>query len=160
MENVSIKFDLSKFEKYAKSLIDEPVDDACRKQWLARYSAYVRKRFVNRGDGDWAPLAESTIKRRRKNSDVPLRNNGILLAALSIGGKGNHAKSIPDGVEYGFADTPHEGSKKSIRQIAIIHDQGLGNNPKREILIEPDQNLIDAMSSDLVRSLERREPKS
>jgi hypothetical protein len=154
----TIKFNLDPFNKYMKQLQQEPVDDTCRKQWLARYSSYVRKNFVSRGNGNWPPLAASTVKKRRANSDVPLRDNGILLSALSIGATGNHSKAIPAGVEYGFSDAPH-GDGKTIKEIAIIHDQGLGSNPKREILIEPDDNLIEQMSKDLVRSLERREPK-
>jgi hypothetical protein len=37
-------------------------------QWADRYSAFVRRRFnqYSRGGGDWAPLALSTVQRRRR----------------------------------------------------------------------------------------------
>jgi hypothetical protein len=140
-------------------LQEKAVNEEVGKQWLARYSNETRKAFIARGNGTWAPLAESTVKKRRKQSDVPLRNNGILLSALSLGNAGNHAKIIENGVEYGFSDSPYPGSNKTIRQIAVMHDQGLGNNPKRQILNEPTENLIQSMAKDLVRSLEKRAPK-
>ena len=37
-------------------------------QWATRYSAFVRRRFndFGRGGGDWAPLALSTVRARKK----------------------------------------------------------------------------------------------
>lgn len=124
-----------------------------KKQMAVRYSAYVRRRYAKQGNGTWAKLAPSTIKRRRNGSSTILRDTGTLLAALTIGGPGNITKHIKGGVIFGFGGGNHS-SGKSIRQIAIIHDQGKGV-VKREILAEPDSKLIKAFEADTKRAIKK-----
>lgn len=153
-----LRLDLKPFKKLIRKLRGTPVPDTVRNQWAVRYSAFVRRRFKNQGDGEWKSLAPSTIKKRRKKGVGAkiLRDTGVLFRALSIGASGNLVQPLKDGVRFGFADTPHKGTKKTIREIAIIHELGKGRNPKRTILVEPTPKLIRSMASDLRRSIQGR----
>lgn len=154
------KLNLRPFKKLIRSLRRRPVDEAVGKQWLSRYSAFVRRRYKNQGDGEWKKLAPSTIAKRRKNSDVILRDTGTLLNALSVNAPGNFNKRIRRGVRFGFSKTKHTGGKRTMRQIAIWHETGAGRNPKRTILVEPNDKLVKSMGRDLRRSIERRGKRS
>jgi len=55
--------------------------DDMRKQWLSKYITYVKRRFIANSSGaggDWAPLALSTVKARRrgKGKDARRANRG------------------------------------------------------------------------------------
>lgn len=153
MIQLKFTFDIKPFEKVVDQLQKEPMDAPCRKQVAFRYLGAMKQRYVNQGNGSWAPLAESTIKKRRKNSDVPLRNNGQLLAALDMGAQGNFVGPLPDGVRVGFANTPHSNGK-TYRQIAEIHDAGDGV-PERKILVDPDEATIGDIMKYMKARLER-----
>lgn len=57
------------------------------RQWAARYRAFIRERFAeySRGGGDWAPLAPSTLARRRKGRQGTNRAGGTV--RMRKGGK-------------------------------------------------------------------------
>ncbi len=130
-----------------------PIYDMFR-QWTARYSAFVRRRFVkfSRGGGDWKPLKASTIRarrgpiRRRTRSSrartktttrgsagtvAILRDTGTLFKALTIGAPGNLHVRIKNGVRYGFggpARYTRRGRRKKAGGQATISDIGVFHN--------------------------------
>lgn len=153
---MTLRLNDSKWRRFIRSLRRDPVRGV-RKQWAVRYSAFVRRRYSKEGDGDWQALAPSTLAKRRKKGKGAkiLRDTGILYGALEVGASGNYLKRLRRGLRFGFANTPYPGSDKSIRAIAIIHQRGSGRNPKREILVDPDQKTMNGMISDLKRSIKR-----
>ena len=113
------------------------------KQWAAMYSTEMRRRFMRQGDGEWPPLKQSTKKARRRGggSAKILRDTGSLFKALSIGGPGNHTKPIKNGIRFGFGGSTHSGGV-TFKRLAMIHQLGKGNVPRREILVHPDRYPI------------------
>ncbi len=132
--------------------------------------------------GGWKPLAASTLKSRRggkrratrspragtktttrgsvANVSI-LRNTGILLNALTIGAPGNLFKGIRSGIRVGFGGpSNHPGGKATIRDIAIVHDEGKGNMPKRQILARPDTQTVSQMQGRVKIAIQRLGKKS
>lgn len=81
-------------------------------------------------------------------------NTRTMLNALSVGMTGSLNQRIrtPAGVRVGFSDAPHNNDSLTIRELAVIHDSGLGNVPQRTILVEPDSSTIKGMMSDAERA--------
>jgi hypothetical protein len=146
------------------------VDSVVLKKWAARYRAYTRRRFAinSRGGGEWAPLKAATIRRRRKGRGVGvvaaiLRDTGTLFTALTVKfqEKPGALEQIlfflgkKHGIRVGFGGPekhlPRKGKmpKRTIAEIAHIHDQGLGNNPKRRIIHQPDEKTFAGMARDV-----------
>lgn len=142
--------------------------DTFFKLFAAEYLVFVQRRYdrFSRGAGDWAPLAASTIKKRRrgkggrsraaiqalrarggaaKGGVAILKDTGTLRAALVQGGPGNVIRRITNGIEIGIEGGSAAEPPLTLGALAQIHNEGLGNNPKRVIL-----------PTDLPRSLERR----
>jgi hypothetical protein len=130
-------------------------------KWGARYSTFARREFMKnaRGGGKWKPLKAQTAKRRkgpRKSRKNKVRKHSILIEtgtlrnALSAGFPGHLSKRLrtPAGIRVGFSDAPHGSGKLTIRQLAVFHDEGKGNLPQREILVDPDQRTIRGMMTD------------
>ena len=137
------------------------------KQWAARYRSFLRERFdkYSKGGGDWAPLKDSTIKRRRKGkgtrrfaagSVAILRDKGIMFAALDPVFKnkpGQLQDDIPFGIRVGFGGAaPHGDDKITVAYLALIHNQGLGHIPARIIVVAPDSATQRGMASDMERA--------
>jgi len=155
---MSFKLDLSPLKHLIRKLERKPLPDDVAKKWAARYSSFVRKRFKDEGDGKWKKLSPETLRQRRgkgKGAKI-LRDTGVLFNALVVQGNGNITQPIKDGVRFGFANTKHPGSNKTIRQIAIIHETGAGHNPKRVILVEPDEKVMKYFGRTLADSIESR----
>jgi len=181
-------FDFSGMRRFSK-LLDAgltgqsgPIDDMF-KQWGKLYLVFTRRRFVRkaRGGGGWAPLAASTIasrrggKRRRTRSSrarnrtttrgsatkpMTLRDTGVLLNSLTVGQRGNLFRRMRYGIRVGFAGgVSHEGGI-SIQELATIHDEGVGDMPKREILVVPDSTTLKSMRLAVVRAVQRIEAMS
>lgn len=147
MITTKITLKLEPWKQFVAKMGNDCVPETVVKQWASRYSAYARKHFLT---NDWQPLSDFTIARRKKNSSIPLRDTGTLMNALSIGANGNVAEKITNGLEFGIRGGEHP-SGKTIGEIAYYHNEGIGNNPKREIIIEPDQALQDKMTNDWAR---------
>ena len=146
-----------------------PISNAI-KQWAVRYRSFIQERFVlfSRGGGDWAPLKPATIKRRRKGRGsgliaAILRDTNTMFAALNpefTGKPGAIQEKIPFGVRVGFGG-PGRYSKRgkvgkaTIADIASFHQRGAGHLPKREIIVEPSQKVVDLMAEDMRRALKR-----
>ena len=114
---------------------------------------------ASKGDGTWVPLSVRTIKARRKQSSSILRDTGVLFAALAPvweAPPGSINELITGGVRVGFGgSSQHPGESITIAEIASIHNDGLGNNPKREIIVQPPESVIDACAGDLQKELTR-----
>lgn len=145
-----------------------PVRRAMR-QWAERYRSFAQLRFdsFSKGGGDWAPLKESTKKRRRKarkgrlkgaaRSFSILRDNNLLFPALTpVWNRkpGALQKDITFGVRVGYGGpAKYPGGKATIADIATFHDTGAGNLPKRQIIVVPDAKTLTAMAGDMERGL-------
>lgn len=137
-------------------------------QWAARYRAFARARFVKlgRGGGDWAPLAESTKRQRRKarrgykgsRKFTILRDTDTLFNALhpQLENPGALKKHLRDGIRVGYGGSArHPKGKMTIARLAEIHHRGLGHNPARPIIVEPDRATLNRMKKDYERGLRK-----
>lgn len=90
-----------------------------------------------------------------------LRDTGQLFAALTpffSRKPGQLQEDIPFGVRVGFGPDLHDSDSRqavTIRQIAEWHQEGAGNLPKREIIVDPDSRTIDKMREDMERAVKR-----
>lgn len=66
-----------------------------------------------------------------------LRDTGQLMSSLSRGHPGHRVTRIPKGIQVGFNDIGHTGGV-TMGQLATWHHFGMGNNPARTILVDPD----------------------
>jgi len=128
-------------------------------QWGARYLSFTQRRFKKMSRGGWAPLAKSTLKARKKGSGKKsasiLIDEGHLLKGLKAGEKGNLTEYIINGVRVGYrADVKHPRSKTfTYGEIAAANQNGTGNLPKREIFVDPDNQTINGMKTDLTNAI-------
>lgn len=156
-------------ENELRTGVISPEIDTALKQWSARMRAFLKARFIreSKGGADWAPLAASTVARRRKGkkvgrSSMILRDTGTLLAALgptsSAPGSLNQigpGMSITVGFG-GSAKHPGSSGRASIADIAEYHQVGGKHLPKREVVVGPDQHTLDLMQRDMVRAINKR----
>ena len=158
--------DLSPLKELLRLQRQSPEMDSLFKKYGALYLGDVRFLYVQsaRGSGRWEPLKKATKRRRRlggRGGKVEiLRDTGTMFNALTPKLKGSLFQPIQRGIRVGFAEGvrhpgPPQGRRKkragrgrgssgrraTIRQIAIFHDEGLGNNPKREILIRDARSM-------------------
>jgi hypothetical protein len=160
-----------------------PMDTAFRRIG-ARYLAFARRRFKRQseGGGDWPALAPATIRARRGGETARrvkkwskagkartttrggavrvliLRDTGVLLNALTIGMDGNRFERISGGVRVGFGGPArHPGGRATIADIAAFHNQGKGRVPKRQIIVEPDSTVDDAIKREFTTAFKAME---
>lgn len=119
--------------------------------WTLRYRSYIQRRWnsFSRGGGDWAPLKyrEGSILR-----DTNTMFTAMTPAVNAPPGSINDFLSDNSGVIIGFGGTAAHPGGPSIMQIALWHQEGAGNLPKREIIVEPDSALKTQMLEDLKRN--------
>lgn len=160
---------LEKFQDDIDSQLNSgngPVNDAL-KLWAIRYRSYIQLRFdtFSRGGGNWRDLSPATKKARRGNKKAKsrtfaiLRDTGTLFAALNpvfSGAPGALQEQIPFGIRvgYGGPQTYQKGTRATIADVASFHQNGVEPRlPKREIIVTPDEHLLDLMSKDMTRAL-------
>lgn len=162
----TVKISLPGLKKFAQLIkTNSPVVQTILKQWAARYRGFIQKRFAvySKGGGDWAPLAASTIARRRKGKGkgtiAILRNTGLLFAALApvfANKPGAFEKYGMLSVTVGYGGPQkHPGSSVTIADIASFHQVGGPNLPQRKIIVPPDADTLDGMSKDAERNLNK-----
>jgi hypothetical protein len=89
-----------------------------------------------------------------------LRDTGLLFAALNptltTGGveRIQLGGSLSVTVGYG-GNQRHKGGTATIADIARIHNEGLGNVPRRRIIVEPTEAVLKAMTADMNRALKK-----
>lgn len=86
-----------------------------------------------------------------------LRNTGTLFNALNPGAPGSEFKDIDGGVRVGFGGpAKHPGGRASIADVARFHHRGINTRSgkvSRRIIVEPDQQTVNAMGQDMTRAL-------
>lgn len=145
-----------------------PVFPRMLESWAVIYRSAMQRRFsvYSRGGGNWAPLAKSTLARRRKpkrrakgkrksgRAASILFDTGGLFASLSpslsIGGR---QESSGHQIAIGFAPISRQGSRANLAEIAGFHQFGAPARslPRREILVLPD----DKTKAQMARVAER-----
>jgi hypothetical protein len=155
MLETSVKIDLTSLRKFKKDVTSQEKLQVVYKKWAVRYRSFVQIRFdkASKGDGTWDPLADSTIAGRRNQSDTILRDTGVLFNALTpvwVSPPGGVNELLEDGVRIGFGgNASHPSGLATIAEIASFHQEGKGNLPQREIIVEPPQSVIAACVQDL-----------
>lgn len=138
--------------------------DTMLKRWGVRYLTFARRRYLRlaRGGGEWPPLKAATEARRKrparhrrkkqKRRHSILINTMTLLGALQVGAPGNEFRRLPGAIKCGFGgNQKHPEGRASIADIGRFHDQGLGNLPQRQIIVEPDEQTKSGMREDAKR---------
>jgi hypothetical protein len=149
----TVHLDMSKWRRYHDHLLMHGFPKAASDKIVARYSAEMRRRF---NGSDWVALSPQTIRKRRKRSNKPLLDTGLLRQALAVGSPGNFYKHDRRGIEFGFANSGRsKDGKRTIGQIARYHQMGMGNNPVRRILVEPKAMTLKRMAGDVAVELEK-----
>lgn len=177
MYSADIHINLKGLDRFKKSVNDQlngkagPIAN-CIKLWAVRYRSFAQLRFdlYSRGGGDWAHLAVSTMKKRRKGTRKQsivkfaiLRDTGTLFTALTplfIGSPGAIETKIPFGVRVGYGGPQRytqesgKGSRATIADIASFHQAGVVPRlPKREIIVPPTRELMNTMADDMTKAL-------
>jgi len=125
------------------------------KQWQARYRGFALKRFdtFSKGGGNWAKLAASTIKRRRKQSSTILRDKNLLYNSLNPSFQNAPGSFTEFGVWQvitgygGPGKYAGKGTSATISDIAEFHNAGMGV-PERKIIVAPDATTTAGMERD------------
>jgi hypothetical protein len=86
-----------------------------------------------------------------------LRDTGMLFNALDPnveGRPGALSRDVPFGIEVGYGGPGrYPGGGPSISDIASFHNEGGGRLPKREIIVAPSEQVIEAMEKDMDRAI-------
>jgi hypothetical protein len=152
------------------------------KDWAFIVRVFEHSHFIksSRGGGDWPPLKPGTIAGRRHGKGGNFKRGSKALAAARASGGGQVSilwdvgtlitaldpvfQGAPgaieepeaNGITIGFGGpSMHPDSNVTIADIAMFHDQGMGRNPVRKILIEPDGNTIARMREVMLTALEK-----
>lgn len=120
-------------------------------RWALRYRAFVQRRFdkFSRGGGDWPALVS------RKGSI--LRDTNTLFTALTPtlnAPSGSINKLIEGGIEVGYGGGGSHPGGPTISELAYWHQTGAGNNPVREIIVQPDAATIRGMVEDMQKAVD------
>lgn len=165
----TVKVDLRALKRFQAALRSDlrgstngPVRAAIH-QWAMRYRSFAQERFdtFSKGGGNWQKLSAATIRGRRgKQQRVSiLRDTGTLFNALAPtfdGKPGQLQQDIPFGVRVGFGGAAkHPTANATVADIARFHDQGLGRNPQRQIIVKPPSSVTRLMATDMERGLKR-----
>lgn len=107
--------------------------------WVLFYQEYLYNRYqaYARGGGDWAPLADSTV--RKKGHNLILIESGFMIenfnptfrkpSQLSI--------NIPFGIRVQIPDVNHPEAKTSLYNLMSWHANGSSILPVRKIVVPP-----------------------
>ena len=121
------------------------------------YMGSIRERYVrnSRGGGTWAPLAPSTLRRRRKGVQtqgaqaagktariLAARGLAPMSAAILIDSS-NLLGSITSYATEAISDGVRVGTEVDYAQY---HQEGGPSLPQREIFVEPDTSTRDVMT--------------
>ena len=160
------------FQSDLRSAGNGPIRKAL-KQWGARYRSFAQERFdqYSKGGGDWPPLSLFTIlgrrkgpRKRKKETKKPivkhaiLRDTGTLFAALAptfSNKPGAVEEQIPFGIRVGYGGPIRHGKgAATIAEIAAAHQTGGPKLPQRKIIVDPQGNVIAAMTADMQRAID------
>lgn len=182
---ITCQIDLDGLDKFKDLLprgghpsTNEHIND-CLKLWTRRYLAWIQKRYdsFSKSEGDWPPLAPSTIAARRHGAgghykrgkralqaaidtgggDVSiLRDTGTLFHALDpvfSNQPGALNQFVDGGIEVGFGGPAlHPNGNATIADIATFHQLGGRNLPQRQIIVDPNESAY-AGASELLNAM-------
>lgn len=167
MPQITIAINIGGFSALKQVLATPEMRQMVGHAWGLMYSSWVRQRFVRYSQGGgtsfkkgwspgsgtgqvagekWAPLAESTLKGRRKQGKgaAILRDTNMLFASLA------HIRIIvTNAVGVGFAtlailDSANMySSGTTVSDVAYYHQHGGGNLPRRVIMPQIQSNMPD-----------------
>lgn len=150
---VRVKVDLSQLTKYVDILTKAGNSgwNQIMIKWIVRYKKFAQAQFNlnSSGGGAWPPLKLPIRKRVKKRSRQILRDSDTLKATLDPIPTLDHnpapgilttrfGNSLR--IQFGGA-AKHPYSRLTVARLATVHHLGLGNVPKREILIEPTEEI-------------------
>lgn len=156
MISATVNIKLSALRKFKEQIAkgEGPVKKGL-KQWAAIYRSFLQLRYdrFSKGGGNWPPLSEATIARRRKGKGKRrvsiLVDTGTLKAALNptfSGRPGSIENYTKFGVEVGYGGNDvHPGGDLTIADIASFHQHGGPNLPQRMIIVPPDKPTLERM---------------
>lgn len=110
--------------------------------------AGLRRRGVSAYD---ARRIAGTLRQTGRTVSI-LVDTGILMRAVGMNGAGHRTTRLPNGIQYGFNETPHRGGV-TVVQLAAYHHFGRGHNPRRPILVEPSAAVVAGMKQDLASAV-------
>lgn len=169
LENLSRFFGVMPDREYKRLL----------RQLGAIYLGFIRRRYAkySRGGGNWAPLADSTIRSRRKGGRrgqarskvnarktggpaAILRDTGLLFNALKVSGikpsRGGQLRMKGRSVRAGFDENiRHPDTEFSYAELADIHQNGTNAIPARPIFVEPDEKTKRIMRRTIKAAIKR-----
>jgi hypothetical protein len=125
---------------------------------IVRYKKYAQAQFRKNsaGGGLWPALSPNTKKVIKKKSRKILSDSDTLLHMLDPVPSlernprpGIITVMMKNGVKITFGGAQrHPLSKRTVRQLAIIHHEGLGRMPARPILIPPTEQMLRLCAKD------------
>lgn len=157
---IEVRVKLDGLDRLRRAVLANPaLGERIAKAWATIYRGFVRQRFAmqSRGGGEWPPLAQSTIKRRRGSGQgaAILRDTGALFASLqpNLEGAGLLKSSPlkPLGFRATLASSRTYKSGATLQEVAEYHHHGEGRLPERTILVMPPQATIGQMASQAKR---------
>jgi len=152
---LTVNVNLSGLRKFRETLEGDlrrkengPIREALH-TWAVLITRFLTARWrqYSRGAGDWRPLKAATLAQKRRKGLLPfiLRafDETFQAFAPEIAKKpGRLTEDIPFGIRFGFGGGmayPHSHGKGiTLKEIAEIHQGGLGNVPVRKIIVPPD----------------------
>lgn len=165
---ITTKVDLRGLQRFSAALTNDlrlkrngPIRDGLHK-WGEIYREFLRTRFVNfaRGGGDWPALKPATIQHKGRNKRLILRDGfDSIFKALDpkfSGKPGQVQEDIPFGVRVGVGgNAMHPSGKISMQKLIQIHNEGRGNNPRRQIIVPPDGRAQQRMGLVMTAALKK-----
>ena len=140
---------------------DSAVAKRVMRKWTARLRSFLYRRFdiFSKGGGDWKPLAESTLRARRRRgntSTIILRDTSQMFLALnpSVDTPGAMLRSGPWSIQVGMGTgQKHGDGPNTVADIASFHQSGGGHLPQRKIIVPPTEDVRRAMAQDAIFEL-------
>lgn len=120
-----------------------PVQSA-RKESVEIYRDFMIRRFVlfSYGAGTWKPITKSRAK-KKGNTRILVDTRFLLQKLRSVL---EVVRETTRSMFIAFRSTlRHPTANMTVAELAEIHHGGLGSNPKRLILVEPDEQTIRGM---------------
>jgi len=122
--------------------------DITEEQFSKRYRT-ARRSVTRRMQKGSKPVG---IYGRMQVSASILRDTGTLMNTLSptLGHPGQLEKDVPFGIIVGISGGSHPSGKLTVGELAAMHHFGGPHLPRREILVEPLEEVKEAMVDDMV----------
>jgi len=117
--------------------------------WAEEYRRFLHTRYIkfSRGGGNW-----KKTKRPKKNSLI-LRETDTILRALTPvfqGLPGQFERHVDNGIEVGIGGPgKHPSSLMTVGELALLHQEGVGDLPVRTIVVRPPPSFERKMADDL-----------